>query len=191
MTGRTHDLAAFTAVTALIAYATTLPHISLSTGIVAFGANMIGGLAPDIDQPTGALWRKLPAGTLYSRLFTPFLGGHRFLSHSIAGFLLFGFLAHLLLQLISHVLLVNITIVWWSFLIGYASHLVMDTITREGVPWLFPIPIHFGIPPLAILRMKTGGFIEKLIVFPGLLILNGYFFYTSYPKFIALFHKLH
>lgn len=190
MTGRTHDLAAFTTLLGLLAY-TTLPHISLGTGIIAIGANMIGGLTPDIDQPTGVLWRKLPAGTFYSRVFTPFLGGHRFLSHSIAGFILFAFLSHLILQLMSNVVLVDMTIVWWSFLIGYASHLIMDTITREGVPWLFPIPIHFGFPPFAFMRMKTGGIIEKCIIFPGLLLLSGFFLYTHYGKYLALFHRLH
>lgn len=53
MTGRTHDLAAFTALTIAIA-TTPIPHMSLATAIVAFSANMIGGLAPDIDQPTAA-----------------------------------------------------------------------------------------------------------------------------------------
>lgn len=190
MTGRTHDLAAFTALTCIIAF-TQIPHISFATGIVAFGANMIGGLAPDIDQPTGTLWRKLPAGTLYSRLFTPFLGGHRFLSHSLAGFILFGFLSQLLLKLLSHVLIVNMHIVWWSFLIGYASHLVMDTITKEGVPWLFPLPFHFGFPPVTFLRIKTGGLIEKAIIFPGLILVNGFLMYTHYTTFLSLFRTFH
>lgn len=190
MTGRTHDLAAFTALN-IVVVSTTIPHVSLGTILVALSANMIGGLAPDIDQPTGVLWRKLPIGTLYSRLFTPFLGGHRFLSHSIAGFCLFAFLSHYLLQLIGTILLVDMNIVWWSFLIGYASHLLMDSITREGVPWLFPVPYHFGFPPFAFLRMKTGGFIEKVIIFPGLLIINGLLIYTHYNTYLFLFHKLH
>ncbi|HEV2340024.1 MAG TPA: metal-dependent hydrolase [Patescibacteria group bacterium] len=189
MTGRTHDLAAFTAINYIVA-TSSLPHLSLATIIVAFAANMIGGLAPDIDQPTGDLWHKLPAGTVYSRLFTPFLGGHRHLSHSILGIVIFGFLAKFLLQLSEHTLLVNDTIVWWSFMIGFLSHLVTDTFTREGVPWLFPIPYKFGIPPFAFLRFKTGGFVENLIVFPGLIVLNGYMFYLHYTTFLGLFHKL-
>jgi hypothetical protein len=42
MTGRTHDLAAFTALTFVVA-TTVIPKISLATAMIAFGANMIGG----------------------------------------------------------------------------------------------------------------------------------------------------
>lgn len=188
MTGRTHDLAAFTAL-GFILVTQPIPHMSLATVLVAFSANMIGGLAPDIDQPTADLWHKLPAGGLYSRLFTPFLGGHRNISHSLIGVVLFGWIAKMLLDLASHSLLVNMNAVWWAFMIGFVSHLVMDTITREGVPWLFPIPIRFGIPPIAFLRVKTGGLVEKFIVYPGLLLCNGYIFYTHYHQAIKFLHE--
>src|SRR5579872_1829377 len=173
MTGRTHDLAAFSAIAYVVATGPLL-HMSLATGLVAFTANLIGGLTPDIDQPTAALWHKLPGGTLYSRVVTPFLGGHRFISHSLIGIGLFGLIAHFILQLMSHSLLTNMDIVWWSFMIGYVSHLIMDTFTREGVPWLFPIPWKIGIPPLAFLRIQTGGFFEQFVIFPGLIVLTGY-----------------
>src|SRR5258706_7590932 len=160
MTGRTHDLAAFTTIN-YITLSQTIPHVTLATGIVAFIANMMGGVAPDIDQPTAHLWRQIPAGSLIGRLLTPMLGGHRFISHSIIGIFLFGFLAHWILALVSTVLLVDMNIVWWAFMIGFISHLIMDTLTKEGVPWLFPIPLHFGIPPLKFLRIKTRGILEK------------------------------
>lgn len=162
--------------------------MSLGTAFVAFSANLIGGLTPDIDQPTADLWHKLPGGTLYSRLITPFLGGHRYISHSLLGIFLFGWIVQWLLNLASNTLLVDTHIVWWSFMIAYISHVVMDTFTKEGVPWLFPIPIKFGIPPLSFLRIKTGGFIEKYIVFPSLILLNGMIIYTHYSKYISFFH---
>lgn len=191
MTGRTHDLAAFTALAIVITYyPTPLPHISLATGLVAFSANMIGGLAPDLDQPTADLWHKLPAGGLYSRVITPLFGGHRYISHSLLGIALFGIGLHYLLDLAHTVLLVDMTIVWWTFMIGFVSHLIMDTFTREGVPWLFPIPIKFGVPPLARLRIKTSGLFEKTLVFPGLILINAFIFYNNYGKFLAIFHKL-
>lgn len=130
MTGRTHDVAAFCALTYVVA-ATPLFHMSLATGFVAFTANLIGGLAPDIDQPTADLWHKLPGGTFYSRIFTPLLGGHRFISHSIVGIVLFGALSWGILFLMSKSLLTNMTIVWWAFIVGYLSHLVMDTYSRK------------------------------------------------------------
>lgn len=187
MTGRTHDLAAFTAINYFIA-GSPLIYMSLGTTFVALSANLIGGLTPDIDQPTADLWHKLPGGTLYSRFITPFLGGHRYISHSILGVFLFGWLAKEALTLSSHTLVVDQTVVWWSFMIAYISHLIMDTFTREGVPWLFPIPIKFGIPPFAFLRIKTGGFIEKFIIFPLLIIANGLIIATHYSKYLTFFH---
>lgn len=188
MTGRTHDLAAFTALN-IIFVSHSLPQVTLGTVLVAFGANMIGGLAPDIDQPTGELWGRMRGGSMISRIFTPFLGGHRFISHSIVGVFLFGFLAKVILDLSSSFLIVNGTIVWWSFMIGYLSHLMTDTFTRDGVPWFFPIPIHIGIPPFRALRMKTGGFLEKSVVFPLLLFINAYIFYIYHNKFIDFLHN--
>lgn len=187
MVGRTHDLAAFTALSFIIAIH-PLPGISYGTAIVAFGANMIGGLTPDIDQPTASLWHKIPAGTIIGKLISPFLGGHRFISHSILGIVLFGVIANYALQLMHHTLVVDIPIVWWSFMIGYISHLVMDTFTKDGVPWLFPIPMRIGIPPFAFLRIKTGGFMEKSIVFPALILCNIYIYYVYRPAFLTFFH---
>jgi membrane-bound metal-dependent hydrolase YbcI (DUF457 family) len=88
--------------------------------------NFIGGLAPDIDQPTADLWNRLPAGGVWGRVFYKFLGGHRFISHSLLGVFLFGFLLHLLLNAMSSVVLVDMNVVWWSFMIGFVSHLLME-----------------------------------------------------------------
>lgn len=187
MTGRTHDLAAFTALS-FVLLTHPLPNMTLGTALVAFGANMVGALAPDIDQPTGALWHRVRGGSVISRIISPFFGGHRFISHSIIGIFLFGFIAKFILQITNSFLIVDQEIVWWSFMIGFISHLVMDTITREGVPWLFPIPWHIGIPPIKALRMKTGGLWEKSLVFPGLLGLNAYLFYNYRSIFLDFLH---
>src|SRR5690349_18999435 len=125
MTGRTHDLAAFTALN-LVIVSQPLPEMTLATAIASFGANMIGGLAPDIDQPTAELWRRLPAGTIFGKLLSPILGGHRFISHSIVGIFLFGYGVSFLLNMLSTVVLVDMRFVWWSFMIGFVSHLIMD-----------------------------------------------------------------
>ncbi len=188
MVGRTHDLAAITAITYIIA-TSPIPKMSLATAVVALSATMIGGLTPDIDQPTAPLWRSLPAGSIIGRLVSPFLGGHRFLSHSLLGILLFSFLSEHLLAMISSVLLVNMHIVWECFMIGFISHLVMDTFTREGVPWLFPFPFHFGIPPLKFFRIKTGGIIEKAVIFPGLLVVNFFLIHSHSQKFLTFLHN--
>ncbi|SRR5258708_32996716 len=183
MTGRTHDLAAFAALNYVLILQ-PLHKMSLATAIIAVGANLIGGLTPDIDQPTADLWHKFPAGSFFGHLFAPLLGGHRYISHSLLGILLFGFLSNYILSWLGKVLLVDMQIVWWSFMIAYLSHLIMDTFTREGVPWLFPLPFKFGFPPFRIFRVKTGSIVEKAIVFPGLIILTGFLYYTHYSKFL-------
>src|SRR5260221_14715136 len=116
MTGRTHDLAAFTAL-GYIAVTEPLLHISFGTMLVAIGANLIGGIAPDIDQPTAGLYRKLPAGIFIGDIIAPILGGHRFISHSIIGLILFGIGFHYILALSSHTLIIDQNVVWWSFMI--------------------------------------------------------------------------
>lgn len=183
MTGRTHDLAAFTALTFIVATQPIGP-MTLPTALTAVSANFIGGLAPDLDQPTARLWRNIRGGSIIAKLLTPLLGGHRFISHSVLGIFLFGFIADQVLKISSTFFIVDHDIVWWSFMIGFLSHLIMDTFTHEGVPWLFPIPIRWGIPPLSFLRIKTGGLLEKTFVFPGLLLINAYLFYTYYLKFL-------
>lgn len=183
MTGRTHDLAAFTALSIIVA-TQPIPSMSLATGIAALGACFIGGLAPDIDQPTAALWNRIPAGGVFGRIFSPFLGGHRYISHSILGVILFGLGLKWLLALASTVVLVDMGVVWWAFMIGFVSHLLMDTTTRDGVPWLFPMPIRFGFPPLRNLRVITGGFMEKVVIFPALLFVNAYIYYTFKDVFL-------
>ena len=185
MMGRTHDLATFTALSYVIA--TQPPQtISLATGITALMVGIVGGLTPDIDQPTADLWRKLPAGSVIGRIFYPFLGGHRNISHSIIGILFFAWLSKFIFAKIGLVLLVNMNIVWSAFMIGYITHLIMDTLTQEGVPWLFPIPFKFGFPPLKFLRIKTAGFFEKSVIFPGLLFVNAYIYYHYYSKFLDI-----
>lgn len=116
----------------------------------------------------------------------PLLGGHRLISHSLLGMFLTGWVLKWLLAKVGAVVLVDMSIVWWGFMIGYASHLVVDTITREGVPWFFPIPLRIGFPPFKALRMSTGGFVEKTLIFPGLMIVCGYLIYNHYDKFLKL-----
>lgn len=191
MTGRTHDLTAFTLLNTVF-ISQPLVHMSLSTVFVAVGANLIGGLTPDIDQPTADLWRRIPGGSVIGRIITPLLGSHRMISHSILGIFVFGFVSMKCFEAAGGVILVDMTIVWFAFMVGYISHILIDLITKEGEPLLFPMPIKLGIPPFHFLRIKTGGFVEKSLIFPGLMLANGYLVYTHYAKyleFLRLFVK--
>lgn len=164
--------------------------VTLATGIVAVFANLVGGIAPDLDQPTAPFWRNLPVGKYFGRLFGMVNGGHRFLTHSLIGLALFGFSVHWLLVAVHPIMhSVDIDLVWWAFMIGVVSHLIMDSFTREGVPWLLPIPIKFGMPPLKKLRMTTGHFGEKFIVFPLLLIADGILYSSHSDKILDILRR--
>jgi membrane-bound metal-dependent hydrolase YbcI (DUF457 family) len=189
VTGRTHDLGAITAlgVTFLIL---SPSNISLSTAIIAVLANLIGGITPDIDQPTAPLWRNLTVGRYFGRMFGILSGGHRFLTHSLLGTALIGWLAWLLLNFLHPIMgAVNIEVVWWSFMIGMLSHLLFDLFTKEGVPLLLPLPIKFGFPPIRALRITTGKFVENFLIFPGLLVANLALYLVNYGQLLALIHS--
>jgi inner membrane protein len=188
MIGRTHSLAAFTALGAVY-FALEPQTISLATVLMAIFANQIGGIAPDIDQPTAPFWRNLPIGGPIGRIIDKLLGGHRFLTHSILGLILFGFLAHLLLVFIQSIFpMVDTNLVWIAFMIGMLSHLIMDTFTKEGVPWLLPIPIKFGFLPVRSMRITSGKKIETFIVAPALVAIIIIFCVTHYSELLTLLH---
>lgn len=190
MIARTHDLAAITGLAVVVVVITPLPPLSLATIIAALLANQLGGIAPDIDQPTAPLWRNLPIGGIFGRMVGRLLGGHRFLTHSLLGMWLVGFLFHTLLMFLQPIIPnVSIEYVWWAFMIGMASHLIMDSFTKEGVPWLLPVPIKFGLPPVRRMRITTGKFAEKYVIFPLLAMCLIAICFLYYPELVAIFHR--
>lgn len=191
MTGRTHDLAAITALIAVVCLLAPVYNLSLTTLFVALLANQIGGILPDIDQPTAPLWRNLPVGRIFGKFFDKFIGGHRFITHSLLGIALFGYLFWLLLGFLHTIMpSVDNIVVWWSFMIGVVSHLIMDSFTKEGIPLLLPIPIKVGVPPLKAFRITTGKAVETLIVFPGLIIIAGVLIATHHDYILQVLHHI-
>jgi inner membrane protein len=189
MTARTHDLAAITAF-GLAASIQTVRPITVATALMAVLFNQIGGIFPDIDQPTAPFWRNLPIGRIFGKAFDKLLGGHRFLTHSLLGVALFGWLFHWLFHLLNLLIpKMDAHIVWWAFMIGVLSHLFMDLFTKEGIPLLLPIPIKIGLPPLRALRLTTGKLGEKL-VFLGLLAFDVWFCSANYHHLAQLFHHI-
>jgi len=188
MTGRTHDLAALNTLAFVAIIADGGGSITLSTLLVALLANQIGGIAPDIDQPTAPFWRNLPIGGYFGRIIDRMLGGHRFITHSLIGLGLFAFLSNMLLHFLHPIMRsVDIDLVWIAFIVGMVSHLIMDTFTKEGVPWLLPIPIKFGIPPIKALRIVTGKKMEKFI-FTLLVAIDIWLIAMNYDHLLRLFH---
>lgn len=189
MTARTHDIAAVTAL-GLVVFFEPLRTLTVSTVLIALLANQIGGIVPDIDQPTAPFWRNLPVGKFLGKIIDKSMGGHRFLTHSLLGLGLFGGLAYYVLKFLHPIMPHTDTgLVWWAFIIGMISHLIMDTLTKEGVPWLLPIPIKFGLPPLKSLRITTGKFVENFILFPGFLVFDVWFCASHYSLLLTIVHQ--
>ncbi len=188
MTARTHDLAAITAL-GIIILSQPAQTVTLGTALLAVLANQIGGIVPDIDQPTAPFWRNLPIGGYFGRVIDKMLGGHRFITHSLIGVGVLGGLAYLLLKFL-HPLMphANSSLILAAFIVGILSHLIMDTFTKEGVPWLLPIPVKFGIPPVKSMRITTGKTVEKLI-FLGLLAFNIWYIADHYQQLLTLIHQ--
>lgn len=190
MKARTHDLAAATSLLGVIVVVPQLPVMTLATVVLAIFANQIGGILPDIDQPTAPFWRNLPIGGVIGKIVDKMLGGHRFLTHSLVGFALVGFLAYWLTTVLQPIMPhVGLLYVWIALMVGMLSHLVMDTFTKEGVPWLLPVPIKFGFPPVKRLRVTTGKWAETLVVMPLLLVIAGALIMTHYGELINFLHR--
>ncbi len=186
MVGRTHDLGALTGLMVAATICTPVS-MSLSTMFLCLLANQIGGITPDIDQPTAPFWRNLPVGGIIGSIINKMLGGHRFITHSLLGFAAFGWLARLLLDFLQPIMPhANSGYIWWSFVIGMLSHLLLDTLTKEGVPWLLPIPVKFGFPPVKTLRITTGKKFENFIIMPTIVIINIYLVTTHYQHFLDI-----
>lgn len=189
MTARTHDVAALTALTLWI-LAVPPGKTTVATALTAVLANQLGGIAPDIDQPTAPLWRNIPVGRYFGKIFGALVGGHRFFCHSILGVAAFAALSLLLLQFLQPIMPnVNIHFVWGAFLTGVVSHLIMDSFTKEGVPWLLPIPFKFGFPPLRRLRVTTGKGMENFVVLPLLIALTTWLCASNYTALAEIIQR--
>jgi inner membrane protein len=170
MLGRTHQIVAIGSV---VSAAIIFPQNNLTTetAVLSLMVAMIGGLAPDIDKPGSKIWDKIPAGGILSRIINPiFIGGHRHLTHSILGTVLFALGFKILLNIIPLSSTTSADTIYYSFLIGFVSHLFADMLTKDGVPLLFPLPFHFGLPPFEFMRIRTNGLIENLVVSPGIIL---------------------
>lgn len=166
MTGRTHDAIAFTSLitTAVIYPPSSLNFLTLFSALVG---NIVGATSPDLDQATNRLWDLLPGGNLLGRLFRPLFLGHRTLSHSLLGLYLYAKVIGWALPQVLNSQFVDIKIVVVSILVGYASHLLADGLTEEGLPLFFPFKMAVGFPPIKSWRIKTGQWFENLVIMPA------------------------
>lgn len=169
MTARTHDVFAFAS---LITVASYYPPALLNTTtlIASLVGNVIGALLPDIDQASNRLWDLLPGGDYLGKILKNLFLSHRTLSHSLLGvFLISKFLDWLTPKFLNPAL-IDAQIVNLAIMIGYISHLLIDMLTKEGIPLFFPFKLKIGFPPIASLRIKTGKKFEKFVIFPAIVL---------------------
>lgn len=141
MTGSTHLAAG------MLAGALTARYLGLdvvnTAGVVAISG--IAALFPDIDTENSKIGLKVrPLSTLINRIF-----GHRKLFHAPLVYLAFGIALYPALPLK----------LFLSLMGGVLSHLLLDSITRRGIPWLYPFRREaFGFTPIS-----AGGILDKLL----------------------------
>jgi len=185
MTAKTHDAFAFAA---LITFAAVSPpqQINVLTLVGAVLAADIGAAIPDMDGAGNRLWQMLPAGEKLGKVLRRIFYKHRTITHSILGmYLIYKGLEWLLAHFLNSAF-VDPNIILWSVMVGYASHLLSDALTEEGVPLLFPINISFGLPPIRKMRIKTGKWFENMIVYPGVWVYVVWFAYQNSSIFVSI-----
>ena len=154
----------------------------LAEKIIFYGFAALGALTPDIDNARSTLGKRL--GPISREI--QHVAGHRTFFHSIAGLAIVGALvwaAQYALGLALYRLGLTTTgealnsgvnpatflapgvgIAFAGLLIGYLLHLVADSLTEGGVPWLWPSKVRYGFPPNRHLRFRTGSAWEPIIV---------------------------
>jgi len=180
MIARTHDVGAVALLLTTVVWL-ELGQLPTATITACLIANQIGALLPDIDQASNQLWELLPADKIFSKFLNNFFGRHRTLSHSLLGVFLIYSVGLWLLPKLFNPSFINPILVFWALMIGYVSHLFLDMLTEDGIPLLFPIKWKFGLPPIKALRIKSGKWVEKYIIFPLILVYIVWFLATNWP----------
>jgi inner membrane protein len=163
------------------------PHTAVTADLIAqkavfYGFAALGALVPDIDNARSTLGKRLGVISKGIQHFA----GHRTIFHSLLGLALtaavifgaqFGLgaiLLHFGLTDAAHKLNVGLPpgaflasgpgLALIGLLVGYFLHLVADSLTEGGVPWLFPSRVRYGFPPNRHWRFKTGTAMEPIVV---------------------------
>lgn len=168
MTGKTHQVAGITVGLGYFLIQAPPTYEPATLAAVLVGSS-VAALLPDIDQPAGAIWNKIPIfGHVAGHVAEEATFGHRNLTHSLLGFVIIGGLLYWLLLKFPEYWGINVHILYISMMLSYAVHLLADTFTVNGIPVLWPWQRNFGIPPKPLdgIRIETGKWFENLVLFP-------------------------
>lgn len=175
MRGPTHALAGAT--TAGLFLVGHWPHqypLLVLSAVSGFAA-----LLPDLDNSESTIENIRVAGVRPLKVpawFIDKMFKHRGFLHSLLAvamltFILLGFLPQLPHE-------IDIAII-----LGYLSHLVTDSLTPEGIPWIYPVDWRGTLLP-KFLCIRTGSFMET-IFFVGLVVV--YIVFLSKAHYLLLF----
>ncbi len=138
--------------------------------VIFYGVAALGALVPDIDNARSTLGKRLG---IVSREIQKH-AGHRRLFHSLVGLALTGAIVWVAQQGVAFALArlgwprtaeglaANVALA--ALLVGYLLHLIADSLTLGGVPWLWPAHTRFGFPPKRSWRFRSGSRIEPVVV---------------------------
>lgn len=126
------------------------------------GVSAFGSLLPDIDHKGSYLGRRLkPLSSIISKLTN-----HRGATHTPVYSLAFT----LAIYLLSVIFGLNIPVIYFvSLFAGIMSHILLDSLTKGGVPMLAPI----SQKKISFTDFKTGSYFEVLVLI-GLSFTNAY-----------------
>jgi membrane-bound metal-dependent hydrolase YbcI (DUF457 family) len=112
----------------------------------------LGAILPDIDTSTSSIGQLVPGFS--SRIERKF--GHRTITHSLIGVLI--------LALVSSPLILWNSSVFAFLLLGFVSHLILDTFNISGVPLLWPVRTVFWFWPHRAYRVAYNSPLERLVM---------------------------
>ncbi|MEI8061511.1 MAG: metal-dependent hydrolase [Candidatus Berkelbacteria bacterium] len=166
MTGKTHRLIGLVAGGGYFLATSSALYQPATLGAVIVAA-YLGSLMPDADDAGADIWHTLPFGHTVGKITDPFLK-HRNISHSLVGIAIYTIIVLMVLKLMPDYWGISIMPVLISSSIAYASHLLADSFTVEGIPFLWPWGRMLGIPPKPFdgIRIQTGKWFENLVIFP-------------------------
>lgn len=155
MTWPTHALAGISSLWLLSAVPADILGYDLGT---LSACAVFGALLPDMDASESKIKHLRLAGTNIKPFFLPSqivysTNQHRGLLHSLAGWLMIALIALPVTAWLGWA-------PWLAFLLGYGSHLVIDSATKSGIMWLYPRRTRYYLLPKNW-RITTGSQAEE------------------------------
>lgn len=131
-----------------------IAHMAGFSPLLGMVLGAVGSLLPDLDHPNGTIRNRLSGSKLLL-----FWLSHRGITHSLVFLFILIAITQAFLPLPSGISR--------AITEGFASHLLLDLLTKRGIPMFAP----FSWENISLLPIRTGGMIETLVIMPSLLLL--------------------